>query len=176
MLKSYRFKNDSGFTLFEVLVSILVASTFVAAGLQSIVLAAYFQVRSKEVAEATAWIQEDLETVKEEARLISLPYDIGTCTNPTQITGYADKLRDRISGASSATATTNTVTRFLKAANRDGKPGRLPHKLQRVVTLSSTLPHVLGISYQVIDEEPDPDRVLAQLNTEVIPDAALQCP
>jgi type II secretory pathway pseudopilin PulG len=57
-------ESNSGFSLFEVIVSILMASTFVAIGMQTLVLASFLRVRAQEKAEATLWVQDDMETIK----------------------------------------------------------------------------------------------------------------
>ncbi|PSO98083.1 MAG: hypothetical protein BRC51_15840, partial [Cyanobacteria bacterium SW_12_48_29] len=56
--------TEEGFTLLETLVAMLVATTFVAATMQAMVIAAYSRIRAQETSEATALIQEDLEEVK----------------------------------------------------------------------------------------------------------------
>ena len=60
-------KQEQGFTMVEVLIAILIATIFVAVTMQMMALAAMFKVRAQEYAEATTWIQEDLESVKYEA-------------------------------------------------------------------------------------------------------------
>lgn len=57
-----------GFTLVEVLVAIVIATIFIGVAMQMTVFAALFKVKAQEYAEATTWIQEDLENqVKYEA-------------------------------------------------------------------------------------------------------------
>jgi prepilin-type N-terminal cleavage/methylation domain-containing protein len=58
---------EQGFTLVEVLVAILIATIFVTVTMQMMVIAAIFKARAQEYAEATTWIQEDLEKVKYQA-------------------------------------------------------------------------------------------------------------
>ncbi len=60
-------QQEQGFTLVEVLVSILITTTFVATAMQAMVLAAVFKSRAKQYSEATTWIQEDLENVRHTA-------------------------------------------------------------------------------------------------------------
>lgn len=57
-------KQEQGFTLVEVLVAILIATIFVTIAMQMMAIAAVFKVRAQEYAEATTWIQEDIENVK----------------------------------------------------------------------------------------------------------------
>lgn len=67
MFKQKLPKQDQGFTLVEVLVAILISTIFVAVSMQMMAIAAIFKVRAQEYAEATTWIQEDLENIKYEA-------------------------------------------------------------------------------------------------------------
>lgn len=62
--KSRLLQPEQGFTLTEVLVATLVVSGFIAASMQAVVLATAFKVRAKQYAEATTFIQENLEFVK----------------------------------------------------------------------------------------------------------------
>ena len=59
--------TEKGFTLLETLLAMLVATTFVAATMQAMVIAAYSRIRAQETSEATTLIQEDLEEVKYKA-------------------------------------------------------------------------------------------------------------
>lgn len=53
-----------GFTLAEVLASILVISLFTVAAMQAVVVAALFGSNARKFAEASNWIQDDLENIK----------------------------------------------------------------------------------------------------------------
>lgn len=64
MLKPKTQQQEQGFSLVEVLVAILIATIFVTVAMQMLAIAAIFKVRAQEYAEATTWIQEDLEQVK----------------------------------------------------------------------------------------------------------------
>lgn len=63
-------QQEQGFTLVEVLVAILIATTFTLVALQAIVIAAVFKARAKQYAEATIWIQKDLESVRQQAAVL----------------------------------------------------------------------------------------------------------
>jgi prepilin-type N-terminal cleavage/methylation domain-containing protein len=68
MLRLKRLKlAEQGFTLIEVLVAILVTTLFISIAMQAMVFSAVFKVKAQEYAEATTWIQEDLEDVKYQA-------------------------------------------------------------------------------------------------------------
>jgi Tfp pilus assembly protein PilV len=64
MFKKKLAKPEQGFTIIEVLTAILIAIVFVTVAMQMTVIATMFRVRAQESAEATTWIQEDLEDVK----------------------------------------------------------------------------------------------------------------
>lgn len=74
-------QQEQGFTLVEVLVAILIATIFTVVAMQAIVIAAAFRVRARQFAQATTWIQEDLEAVK----------DQGAKFKYTSLTGAAAK-------------------------------------------------------------------------------------
>lgn len=67
MFKSKLPKPEQGFTMVEVLIAIFIATIFVAVTMQMMAIAAMFKVRAQENAEATTWIQQDLENVKYQA-------------------------------------------------------------------------------------------------------------
>lgn len=52
---------EQGFSLIEVLIAILITTLFVSVAMQAMVIAAVFKAKAQEYAEATTWIQEDLE-------------------------------------------------------------------------------------------------------------------
>mgnify|MGYP000512925910 CR=1 FL=1 len=64
---------EQGFTLFEVLIAIFVVTLFITVAMQAMVFAAIFKVKAQEYAEATTWIQEDLENVKYQAENLQFP-------------------------------------------------------------------------------------------------------
>lgn len=64
---------EQGFTLLEVLIAILVTTLFISVAMQAMVFAAVFKVKAQEYAEATTWIQEDLESVKYQADNLQFP-------------------------------------------------------------------------------------------------------
>lgn len=67
MFKKKLLQQEQGFTLIEVLVSILITTMFVAVAMQLMVIAVLFKTRAKQHSEVTNWIQEDLENVKYQA-------------------------------------------------------------------------------------------------------------
>ena len=177
MLKPKLLQQEQGFTLGEVLIAILIASLFVAASMQAMVVATVFKVRAQEYSEATTWIQQDLEDVKNQAS----QYNAGAnhnarCVATTPETGYADGLSDRLSGRSetlikdsgAGTDTANLTKRFHAGKGKE-------FRLTRNITPLDTPPYaVLKVNYDV---SPTPGgSSIATVYTEVIPDAAFQCP
>lgn len=80
--------QDQGFTLVEVLVAILITTVFVAVAMQAVVIAAVFKARAKQFSEATNWIQEDVESVRQQATIVgyttlSAPPTTSATTPPT---------------------------------------------------------------------------------------------
>lgn len=165
-------QQEQGFTLVEVLVGILIATTFTLIAMQAIVIAAYFKVRAQKTAEGTIWIQEDLEEVRYAAYQLSSNSTL--CDASTKASGYADSLRDNIS-RNGADAANDTEVDFAKTKISVGGS----HALARTFDVYSVAPYnVLQINYKVRDTT-DPDypnnEPIAELYTEVIPDAAFQC-
>jgi type II secretory pathway pseudopilin PulG len=63
LLKKSASKNK-GFSLFEVLVSILVTSAFIMGTLQAMAINAFLQVKAERESQANFWIQEDMEQIQ----------------------------------------------------------------------------------------------------------------
>jgi prepilin-type N-terminal cleavage/methylation domain-containing protein len=66
-------QNDRGFGLVEVLVAILVISSFVGITMQAIVISAISRAKAQQYTESTNWIQQDLEQVKYQADDLEFP-------------------------------------------------------------------------------------------------------
>ncbi|MDZ4873947.1 MAG: hypothetical protein CLLPBCKN_003343 [Chroococcidiopsis cubana SAG 39.79] len=72
MLKKKPLKLEQGFTVIEALFAILIATIFVTVAMQMMAIAAIFKARAQQNAEATTWIQEDLENVKLQATELNI--------------------------------------------------------------------------------------------------------
>lgn len=59
-----RLLKNKGFTLLEVLVGIILITTFTLTAMQALVISTVFRVRSAEKSGATAWIQENVEEAR----------------------------------------------------------------------------------------------------------------
>lgn len=133
-------QQEQGFTLVEVLVAILITTLFVAVSMQAMVLAAVFKSRAQEFAQATTWIQEDLENVK---YLASRYKDETECDVNDVNNGYADGFRDFLIPG----ATNGTYSNVLSAPFRTKKA----FVKRRTTTPDNTDPYnLLQISYDVL--------------------------
>ncbi len=221
-------KQEQGFTLIEVLIAILIATIFITVAMQAVVIAAMFKARAKQFSEATIWIQQDLENVRQEAAIVGYTTLSATPTSLNSLslsstTGFANSNKLQIGTATTTFSTTisgisgNTITvdPALASAPPAGTPvsvlttgstdttlcyanaqnngfgnllsNNLPtlisstktiagktYTLSRTATVRDATPYeVLQINYTVAEGSNTP---IATLNTEVIPNAAFQCP
>lgn len=72
LVSGHRHHHDTGFTLVEVLVGLLVIVGFISTAMQALVTATVFKVKGQELSEATTWIQEDIERVRFKAKRFGL--------------------------------------------------------------------------------------------------------
>lgn len=154
MLKLKLPQHEQGFTLTEVLVAILITTVFVATAMQAIVIAAVMKAKARQYAEATTWIQQDLESVKYRATEgpspNQLPYDSSKCDS------YGTYLQENLPTLSDDGSKTISGKSFT---------------LSRSTTPNS---NVLQLTYTVTPQGGSDS--IANLYTEVIPDAAFKCP
>jgi prepilin-type N-terminal cleavage/methylation domain-containing protein len=166
--------QDKGFTLFEVLISILIVSVFLAVAMQALLFAIIFKVRAEQRQEAITWIQKDLEFVKNQAKeyeINTFPYS-NRCNATTSADGFAAGLLHSILGTPtspppSAPSTTTSVSKTLA-----GKSFTLT---RTAIYDNPTYAYkLLQLTYNVTPA--DSNSPIATLSTEVIPDASLKCP
>lgn len=173
-------QQEQGFTLVEVLVAILITTLFVAVSMQAMVLAAVFKARAQESAEATTWIQEDLENVKYQA---SRYKDNTECAPAIINNGYADGFRDSLLKLNNPTNDpankignqTGSYPEIFEETSRTKKKFRL----RRITNPVDVAPYNrLEVSYDVspIISTNTFGKSIANFYTEVIPNAAFQCP
>ncbi len=192
ILSQAKLSSNQGFTLFEVLVAIIIALGFVATSLQAIVVATAFRVQAQQRQLATQLIQEEIENIKWIAsNLDQVPgssppeynVSVSKCTAATYNDGYASYLWAKYS-------TTDTTDPNYDATF-NGAYRAIPNKtiagnnrvgLRRIpLSTSSTAPHkTFRMQYEVrnydgtnIDLTGDP---IATDYIEITPNAALQCP
>lgn len=197
---------DTGLSLLEVLVATMVVFFTIMGALNGVLYAAIFQIKAERQAQASFWIQQDLEQVK--AIAATLPTNNAQCT-PTFTTSYAGNLQTTLASNTAITATSPTAVsvtgppagRTQTQIVRTSEPsttfttnttrailGR-EYRLARVTEGYDSSPQVLRLTYRVglpTDSTSDTDRIqddttnntstLATLYTEIIPAAALSCP
>ena len=188
--------TEEGFTLLETLVAMLVATTFVAATMQAMVIAAYSRIRAQETSEATALIQEDLEEVKfiatkERYNPSETELDHRCDANgdndrkfdkndANRDEGLADGLRDEVLEETKRnryeiTNPTDYKTIYSREVESDEIEIGKNYVLKRTLNIPDKEPYnVLELEYEVINPQEDEDPV-AEMYTEVIPDAAFEC-
>ena len=185
MLKQKLPQQEQGFTLVEVLVAILIITLFVTTAMQAVVIAATFKARARELAEATIWIQEDLETVK--SNVASLQYTSLNTLAPVGTTsiivnsvyGFRDGDVLKIGTAPSSTehtiatgginSTTKTIT--VVSALATSQPANQPVVATTRCTGVSTTPgladHFTGLADHLRDwiSDTDPSNGITDLTT-----------
>ena len=182
--------KDAGFTTLEILVSLIIALSFVAVSMQSLVYAMAMKVQAQEKQRANELIQEDIERIN---RLGSNTALAGTCNATTYTGSYAEALWTSLQATASATTTTTSLT---KGVNSSGSTTSGVGKILglRRFHISSTAgnsiaPHrTLKVGYQVWNWDGTTfkdknngtigagDEPIAETYVEIIPDVALQCP
>ncbi len=194
--------SESGFSMFEVLISIMVTSAFVLGTLQAMAINSYLQVKAEREAQANFWIQEDLELVKSEAGNTTdgdLPDNI--CKRPRWYQRFGVVLRQKklyeklasegknLSTADPITTPPNAppsqtfqVVETRKLVNKD-------YRLVRITSVETKLKDadMLKITYRVgvPDDSDTQDRIkdnadgntsiIAENYAEVIPSQAYNC-
>jgi prepilin-type N-terminal cleavage/methylation domain-containing protein len=154
--------QNQGFTLIEVLVGILLMAAFTGTAMQAIVSATAFKVKAEELSEATVWMQEDLELVRyQSSKVVAVT---SKCSASTLDEGYAKQLKVDISSLSADSVLKTSAI------------GQRSYILKREATPKDEQPYnVLTLNYTVTRQE-DESTPIAQLYSEVIPDAFLSCP
>lgn len=184
-------KEENGFSLIEVLVTILVISGFFLGSLQATVLATLLRVQAQDKQEAANWIQQDLELIRYNAFILN-----GGTAVPANCGNYGDALlNDPTNGLLQPTSNPRFPT---------NQGVQINNKWYRVFRQYTVRNNILGITYTVAyspvvggfntvahprynsnasytatsDVPPavtNPN-VVSTLSTEVIPNAALNCP
>ncbi|WP_010471260.1 hypothetical protein [Acaryochloris sp. CCMEE 5410] len=164
LVSGHRHHHDTGFTLVEVLVGLLVIVGFISTAMQALVTATVFKVKGQELSEATTWIQEDIERVRFKAKRFGLGENVNlpACQAIDNTSGYAALLQDEINA--NAPVDTDKLSAI----------GNRPYTLIRTPDLPSDAPfNVLSLEYQVVSADNIP---IAVVQTKVIPDKSLECP
>lgn len=160
--------RNTGFTLIEVLVAMIVAAVFVSMTMQAIVTSAAFRVVATQYDEAVSWIQEDLERVVNQAtqyEVTTQPYSsrcLATLSSNGLAAGF---LNDSVAGLGGSSATIGP-----KAL------GGKYYTLTRTANYASSSDpfRLLNVTYEVTAK--GESKPIAIVNTEVIPHAVFKCP
>lgn len=162
-LKHKLLQQEQGFTLVEVLVAVLIVSILITTSMQAMIYSTVFKIRARQYTEATTWIQENLEFVKYQASNYS---DSSKCNAASSANGYAQGFRDASASSNGLGGSPFTATKQI---------GNKGFQLTGTATPKNESPYnVLEINYSVSPSSGGSS--VAALNTEVIPDAAFDCP
>jgi Tfp pilus assembly protein PilV len=183
LCRSRSLPPDSGLSMLEVLVAMMVVFLTFMTSLNGLLYAAMFQVKGDRQAKAVYWIQQDVEQIKSIAASTTNPpiYANGntqTCTGTpnscctttisgsTVTGGFANALR--------VSTLLPSLTITTPANPNNPKPffGK-DYTMTRTPSVSPTNPQVLRITYTVRNSSDTSD--LATLYTEILPAAALSC-
>jgi type II secretory pathway pseudopilin PulG len=169
--------TEAGFTLSEVLVAILITTTFVAVAMQGMVVAMLINSKALQAAEANRWVQADLEQMRSQITLNHLP--MGTqrarCHPLSADLGFADLVRDNLAGGN-VTGVADYSLATLVATSQTGKTFQVARTLSIPATPENTKSKFLGIQYTVTPTNGgNLEQPILHFYTEVMPDAALQC-
>jgi Prokaryotic N-terminal methylation motif len=168
---------QTGFTLTEVLVAILLTTTFVAVALQGMVVAMLLKSKSFQMAEASRWVEADLEGIRSQLTLTQLPMgsNQSRCHPASADRGFADLLRDNLAGVD-ATGTADYQLAARTEVSKMGKTFQIARTLSIPSTPENTDAKILGIQYIISPTSGTTiEQPILHFYTEVMPDAALQC-
>ena len=169
--------KEKGFITLEILISLLIATAFLAVAMQSLVYAMAIKVQAQEKQRANQLITENLEMANELANRSGIT---GSCDPANYDSGYGDGLWDAIV----ADSTPTTISLLSDGGGRQLALERTP-----LGAGSSNAPHrILKIRYEVwnwdgtnfLDRAGNikdaADKPIAENYVEIIPDVALACP
>lgn len=166
---------EAGFTLSEVILAILITTLFVAVGLQGMVVAMLLKSKALHSAEASRWVQADIEQMRSQLAQMPISTNRARCRPASADLGFADLVRDNLAGGN-VTGIANYQLAAVVATSQTGKTFQIDRIARIPITPENTQAKILGIEYTVTpstgvsSEEP-----ILHIYTEVIPDAAFQC-
>ena len=183
-LSKKQIKQDTGFFTLEILVSLLIAMTFVLVALQSMVYATMLKVQALERQRANQLIKEEIERVNILAS--NVPENHGLrCDPASYANGYASELWDDVQTYTNPPTSSNLppIEYLIQETQTDGTIAESGRRFglnrTHVSNNNSNAPHrTLRINYEV--REWDGSQFvgdsIAETYIEVIPDVALSCP
>lgn len=168
---------EGGFTLSEVLVAILITTTFVAVAMQGMVVAMLLKSKALQTSEANRWVHADVEQIRSQITPTQLPWSTNQvrCYPADAEAGFADLIRDNLARGN----VTGTANYSLAATNQTSQTGKT-FQIARTLSIPSTPENaefkILGIQYTVTPTSGgNLEQPILHFYTEVMPDAALQC-
>ncbi len=166
MLQSTKL-TQQGFTLIEVLVSMMIVVMFTAIGMNLIVIAAIFKARAEQYNRAVVWIQEDLE----QTIAIAQKYEQST-------TPYSTKCNATVASSGLAAGLLNDPTGIGGTPKTFGPRsfGGTSFTMTRTADYANSFDSfkLLKINYTVAPASGG--AAIATINTEVIANAVFKCP
>lgn len=168
-----------GFSLVEVLISMLMIAAFLTTALQALIAATAIKVKAEEISEATAWMQDDLETIRFEASQLS--YSREKCEavfsgDLTQLS-YTDELKTVLASVPSTVPPINPNNARLipKVSTLGGRS----YLLRRTLSIDPNQRTSLQVTHEVFrdfdqDLIVDSEEIRTQYS-EVIPDVIFSC-
>ena len=169
--------QEAGFTLSEVLVAILLVTTFVAVAMQGLVVAMLLKSKALQIAEANRWVQADLEQIRSQTALSQLPLNSNQsrCHPGSIDAGFADLIRDNLAGGN-VTGSADYLLNPLVETSQMGKTFQIARTVSIPATPENTAAKILGIQYTVTPISGSTvQQPILHFYTEVMPDAALKC-
>lgn len=166
-IKKIYFKKsqaDTGFTLIEVVIAMLVAFFFVIGSMQALVLATAIRVKAQEKQRANQLIQEDIEQIRFEAE--NLPQNHSLCSATGYTNSYAASLATRLSNVS--------VPADKQLLDGKGKTYRLIRTYETDESTAKNL--TIKLEVEDLDAIREEDKIIEINYIEVIPNAAVECP
>jgi hypothetical protein len=169
--------TEAGFTMSEVLVAILITTTFVSVALQGMVVAMLLKAKALHISEADRWVQTDIESIRAKITLNQLPLgeNQSKCHPVSAERGFAALISDRLVGANPVSTAARNLPPLV-ATSKTGKTFQIVRTLSIPNTVENAEFKILGIQYLVIPSMgTNLEAPIFQSYTEVMPDAALQC-
>lgn len=175
--------KHQGFSLIEVLIGMMVITTFTLTALQAFVIAVAFKVKAAQSTEATNQIQTQVEKVK----FKGLPSELDTdepselCNAEDETKGYGNKLKNKLPTNPDKVELEylEDETKFAPIEEIDDSYGR-DIRILKHAEVKDNDPDILQLEYVAVfedeDDNPSTDEkdLVTKLETEVIPDAALE--
>ena len=194
MFKLNLTRKQTGFTMIEGLLAILTITLFLTGTLQLIAINTFYKMKNKQEAQASFWIQEDLEEVRSLAAATDTELT-ASCypTNVNQTYAYALKLAIQNQDTNADNPLPGSSPKALLVSNTTQSPNAKMYRMVREYSIdfdnnSSTIdqPTVLKINYKVEDinassssrsrnQDINRDPIIATQYAEVIPNESFKC-